>query len=304
MATPIGHLSDLSPRAAEVLCTVDVVAAEDTRVTRVLLRHVGSNARTISAHAHNVRAATDAVLGQLRAGASVALVSDAGTPAISDPGSAVVAAAHEAGFTVVPIPGPSAVATLLSAAGLSEAPFLFEGFLPARAKARDERLAIAGAAADAAGALLVLYEAPHRIEATLEAIAARFGETRMIAIGRELTKTFEEVHRCPAALGPAWLAGKPERRRGEFVVAIDRQPPQPAGAAQRAAAPALDPDRLLPRLLQDLPISRAVKLAQELTGRAHRELYARALELRGEVASDPSAPSDPSDSADTAEKQD
>ena len=160
VATPIGHLSDLSPRAAETLRTVDLVAAEDTRVTRVLLRHVGSAARTIAAHEHNQRAAAEAVLGHLRAGLSVALVSDAGTPAISDPGNLIVAAAHEAGFVVEPIPGPSAVVTLLSAAGLSEAPFLFEGFLPARPKMRDARLAVASDAADAAGALLVLYEAP------------------------------------------------------------------------------------------------------------------------------------------------
>ncbi|HWS74622.1 MAG TPA: 16S rRNA (cytidine(1402)-2'-O)-methyltransferase, partial [Quisquiliibacterium sp.] len=183
MATPIGHLSDLSPRAAETLRTVDVVAAEDTRVTRVLLRHVGSAARTIAAHEHNQRAAAEAVLGHLRAGLSVALVSDAGTPAISDPGNLIVAAAHEAGFVVEPIPGPSAVVTLLSAAGLSEAPFLFEGFLPARPKNRDVRLAVASEAADAAGALLVLYEAPHRIAGTLQAIADRFGAQRLVAVG-------------------------------------------------------------------------------------------------------------------------
>ena len=146
VATPIGHLSDLSPRAAETLRTVDVVAAEDTRVTRVLLRHVGSSAQAISAHAHNQERACEAVLAHLHAGRSVALVSDAGTPAISDPGNAVVAAAHGAVFVVTPIPGPSAVATLLSAAGLSDGPFLFEGFLPARPKVRDERLARVAAA--------------------------------------------------------------------------------------------------------------------------------------------------------------
>lgn len=267
-----------------MLRSVDVVAAEDTRVSRVLLRHIGSAARTISAHGHNQRDAAQAVIGHLREGLSVALVSDAGTPAISDPGSAVVAAAHEAGFTVVPIPGPSAVATLLSAAGLSEAPFLFEGFLPARPKGRDERLEIASRAADAAGALLVLYEAPHRIAETLAALATRFGDTRTIAIGRELTKTFEEVHRCRAAQAPAWLAGKPERSRGEFVIAIDRCDPEAAADAPRGA---LDPETLLPRLLQDLPPSRAVRLAQELTGLPHRELYARALALQAQADDGP-----------------
>lgn len=277
VATPIGHLSDLSPRAAQVLASVEIVAAEDTRVTRVLLRHVGSAARTISAHSHNERSAADTVLGHLREGRSVALVSDAGTPAISDPGTAIVAAAHEAGFTVVPVPGPSAVTALLSAAGLSEGPFLFEGFLPARPKHRDERLATAARVADEAGALLVLYEAPHRIEGTLKAIADRYGNTRKIAIGRELTKTFEEIHRCAAADAPAWLAGRDERRRGEFVIAIDRT--DDTGEAQ-APQGALEPGRLLSRLLQEMPTSRAVKLAQELTGLPHRELYALALTLK------------------------
>lgn len=277
VATPIGHLSDLSPRAAQVLASVEIVAAEDTRVTRVLLRHVGSTARTISAHSHNERSAADTVLGHLREGRSVALVSDAGTPAISDPGTAIVAAVHAAGFTVVPVPGPSAVTALLSAAGLSEGPFLFEGFLPARPKHRDERLAVAARAADDAGALLVLYEAPHRIEGTLQAIANRYGTTRTIAIGRELTKTFEEIHRCDAADAPAWLAERDERRRGEFVIAIDRSAEVEASAAPQGV---LAPEHLLPRLLQEMPASRAVKLAQELTGLPHRELYAMALALK------------------------
>ena len=279
VATPIGNLSDLSPRAAETLRTVDVVAAEDTRVTRILLRHVGSTARTMAAHEHNQRAAADSVLEHLRAGRTVALVSDAGTPAVSDPGNLIVAAAHEAGFVVEPVPGPSAVIALLSAAGLSEAPFLFEGFLPARPKGRDARLAVASGAADAAGAILVLYEAPHRIAATLDALAQRFGSERLLAVGRELTKTFEEIWRGPAADAPAWLAGKPERLRGEFVIAIDRCPP-PQEDASASAAAAIDAERLLARLLEDLPTSRAVRLAQELTGLPHRTLYARALELR------------------------
>lgn len=279
VATPIGNLSDLGDRARDTLRSVDVVAAEDTRVSQVLLRHVGSQARTISAHAHNQREAADAVLAHLRAGRSVALVSDAGTPAISDPGSAIVAAAHDAGFAVVPIPGPSALATLLSAAGLSEGPFLFEGFLPARTKARDARLDTVCAAADAAGAALVLYEAPHRIAATLAAIAARFG-ARRVAIGRELTKAFEEIYRGSAAGAPGWLGERPQRLRGEFVIAIDRPDVAPAEApAARVAAKAIDPDALLVRLMQDLAPSRAVRLARELTGLPHRDLYARALAL-------------------------
>lgn len=259
-----------------MLREVDVVAAEDTRVTRVLLRHAGSDARTISAHGHNAQAAAAAVLAHLRDGRSVALVSDAGTPAISDPGSVVVAAAHEAGFTVVPIPGPSAVTTLLCAAGLSEAPFLFEGFLPARAKQRDARLETAARAADAAGAILVLYEAPHRIASTLDALAARY-RGRWIAIGRELTKTFEEVHRCKAEEAPAWLAGREGRIRGEFVLAIDRTEPLQTDDETRLAS---DSRQLLTQLLQELPASRAVRLAQRLTGLPRDTLYAQALALR------------------------
>jgi len=282
VATPIGNLSDLSERAAQTLRSVDVVACEDTRVSRVLLRHIGSDAKTISAHEHNQRKAAEAVLAHLEAGRSVALVSDAGTPAISDPGTLIVAAAHEAGHPVVPIPGPSAVAALLSCAGLSDAPFLFEGFLPARAKARDARLAVVQAAADSIGAIVVLHEAPHRIEATLRALATRYGATRTVAIGRELTKTFEEVYRCPADRAPAWLEERPERVRGEFVIAVDgageNAAGQGAGAAATAAGP-IEPDALLARLLEDLSPSRAVKLAQELTGLAHRELYSRALSL-------------------------
>lgn len=287
MATPIGNLSDLGARAAETLRSVDVVAAEDTRVTQVLLRHVGSGARMISAHEHNQRRASEAVLAHLRAGRSVALVSDAGTPAISDPGNAIVAAAHEAGLPVVPIPGPSALATLLSGAGLSDAPFLFEGFLPSRPRARDARLDVACAAADAAGAVLVLYEAPHRIEATLRALATRFGTRRLIAIGRELTKTFEEIYRGPAGAGPEWLAQRPERARGEFVIAIDcADASEREGAARSTPAAALDPDTLLARLLKDLGTNRAVKLARDLTGLPHRELYARALALAAKPGAD------------------
>ncbi len=307
MATPIGHLSDLSERAEQTLRSVDVVACEDTRVSRVLLRHIGSGAQTISAHEHNQRRAAEAVLSHLQAGRSVALVSDAGTPAISDPGAMIVAAAHEAGYPVVPIPGPSAVAALLSCAGLSEAPFLFEGFLPSRAKARDARLSVVQAAADAVGAILVLYEAPHRIEATLGALASRYGSGRTVAIGRELTKAFEEVHRGPASDAPAWLAQRAERSRGEFVIAIDRAAADDAAQAASAttAAPRpLDPDALLARLLLDLAPSRAVKLAQELTGLAHRDLYARALALRkgapgGADTADATDAKDPNDSNDS-----
>ncbi|MEK9775396.1 MAG: SAM-dependent methyltransferase, partial [Quisquiliibacterium sp.] len=214
----------------------------------------------------------------LQAGHSVALVCDAGTPAISDPGNAIVAAAHEAGYPVVPIPGPSAVTALLSAAGLPDGPFLFEGFLPARASSRDARLQQAAQAADQAGATLVLYEAPHRIEATLQAIAQRFGTQRLVAIGRELSKAFEDVWRGPASKAPDWLAQRPERVKGEFVIAIARAAPEPRSRQPQADKP-LDVQALLAGLVPELGTKRAVRLAQDLTGRGHRELYAMALAL-------------------------
>jgi len=282
VATPIGHLSDLSPRAARTLCDVDVVAAEDTRVTRVLLQHAGSGARLISVHAHNERETIERVLGHLREGRSVALVSDAGTPAISDPGHLLVAAVRAAGAQVVPIPGPSAVTALLSASGLPAGPFLFEGFLPPRAAARDERLAALARAAGIAGATVVFYESPHRVEGTLAAMARAFGDARRVAIGRELTKAFEEIHVGELGGACEWLAARPARARGEFTIAIARDDAPAAPEAAPLAAWASDPRRLLERLLRDLPVSRAVKLAQELGGLPHRELYALALEIAGD----------------------
>ncbi len=288
MATPIGHLSDLSPRAAQTLCGVDVVAAEDTRVTRVLLRHAGSSARLISARAHNEQAAAQQIVALLGEGKTVALVSDAGTPAISDPGAQVVAAVRAAGFPVIPIPGPSALATLLSAAGLREGPIVFEGFLPARARARRERLAVLAQAARLSGAALVFYEAPHRIDELLADLADRFGPDRLLVIGRELTKVFEEIASVPAGQAVQWLSGKPERRRGEFVVAVERDPaPAAAPAAESDAPPAeLDPQaqRLLGLLLTELPPSRAARLAHEISGAPRDALYSLALALRGQDA--------------------
>ncbi len=277
VATPIGHLSDLSPRASETLRAVAAVAAEDTRVTRVLLGHAGSSARVFSAHAHNEADAAKRVLAMLAEGHDVALVSDAGTPAISDPGAAIVGAAHEAGFAVVPVPGPSAVTALLSAAGLAPGPFLFEGFLPAKAGTRDARLAIAAEAADRAGAVLVLYEAPHRIDATIAAIAAHFGAERRVAIGRELTKRFEEIYRGPLGGVPGWLDAKAERRKGEFAIAIDAVPATDSPPPGRHT---IDLEQLLLGLLEQMPTSAAVRLARDLTGAPHKALYAMALAAR------------------------
>ncbi len=288
VATPIGNLSDLGQRATEVLRGVSCVAAEDTRVTRTLLGVIGSRAEMIAAHRHNEDEAAEAIVTRLAAGRDVALVTDAGTPAISDPGARIVAAARAAGCTVVPIPGPSAVMTLLSASGLPPAPFLFQGFLPNRASARRERLALLARQLDATGAHLVLFEAPHRIEATLADALAQFGGSRPVCIGRELTKKFEEITCLPLEQAGAWFNARPERTRGEYVLVIGtdtKEKADPVKAAAPSEAIEIDLDALLSLLLDELPVSRVVKVAQAVSGRGHREIYARALELKGVAGS-------------------
>lgn len=282
------------------------VAAEDTRVSRVLLDRIGCRPALIPMHEHNEHRIGDELVARLMAGDSGAVISDAGTPAISDPGARLVARAHDAGIRVVPVPGPSAPVTLLSAAGLAPGPFLFEGFLPTKARARDDRLRRLRTGADALGAHLVLFEAPHRIDKTLQALEHAYGPDRTIVIGRELTKLFEEIHRGTTGQALAWRQARDERLRGEFVLAIAAPEPSAApadDARQTEAPPSLaqgdtgsvagdplsalaagslmpSPRDLLARLLQDLPPSRAVRLAQDLTGAPHRELYALALSLK------------------------
>lgn len=280
MATPIGHLSDLGRRAADVLRDADLVAAEDTRTTRVLLDSIGASTPMIAAHEHNEQAAAQEIVARAGAGAAVALVSDAGTPGISDPGARIVRAARLAGLRVWAIPGPSAVAALVSIAGLRAESFRFVGFLPTRAQARDEAIAAWRDATDA----IVLYESPHRIRATLAAIADVLGGDREIVVGRELTKRFEESAAMRAGEAIAWLDADANRSRGEFVIAID-------AASARAAAPETvrietSLDALLAKLLEHLPPSRASRLAQALSGRPRRELYERLLTLAGEAPAD------------------
>ena len=287
VATPIGNLDDLSARAAQILRTVTSVAAEDTRVSRTLLAHLGIRADIFPAHAHNEVQAAQQVLKRLQQGMSVALVTDAGTPAISDPGSRIVAAAHEAGFSVMPIPGASAVVALLSAAGLEGDGFRFIGFLPASAGARRRRLA----EFSQDRAVLVLFEAPHRIDATIGALADAFGADRLVVIGRELTKRFEEIARIPLGQAAAWLDGHPDRRRGEFALAI---PPAPDRITDRSAEPELsgeaqDPalvaltDRLLKALAAELPAAGAARVAAQALGQSRQALYRRLLEIKGQV---------------------
>jgi 16S rRNA (cytidine1402-2'-O)-methyltransferase len=267
VATPIGNLGDITGRALETLRGAAFVFAEDTRHTRTLLAHHGIAAKLAALHEHNEREAASTVLERLGEGHDVALVSDAGTPAISDPGAYAVAAAREAGFDVVPIPGPNAAVAALSVAGLP-GPFGFAGFLSAKPAARRKALA----AWRDFPHTLVFYEAPHRILECIADLAQVFGQARTVVLARELTKAFESVHVCPLGAAGAWLEADPNRVRGEFVVIVSGAP-----------APARDDregERVLAALLVDVPVKTAVKLAAAITGAPRNALYASALRLK------------------------
>ncbi len=269
VATPLGNLGDISLRALDVLARVDLIAAEDTRVTAKLLMRHGIATRLLSLHAHNERRRAGEIVALLASGKSVALVSDAGTPAVSDPGSSIVQAVAAAGYAVIPIPGPSAVIAALSVSGFAAPQWLFCGFLPATAAARQAAITRLKALPYA----LVLYEAPHRIAATLQALVAAFGTERRLVVARELTKRFESVFRgCLGEAGP-WLAADPHRTRGEFVLVLDAPIPLDAEGDAEAA------ERTLATLLAELPLAQAVRLAARLTGAPRKRLYARALAL-------------------------
>jgi 16S rRNA (cytidine1402-2'-O)-methyltransferase len=271
VATPIGNLGDLSARAREVLAQADVIAAEDTRRTGQLLSAIGVGTRTISLHEHNETGRIPELLGRLEAGEDVALVSDAGTPLLADPGYRLVRAAAEAGLTIRPVPGPSAVTAALSAAGLPTDRFLFAGFMPAKPGPRREMLA--GLRDE--GGTLVLFESPHRIVATLADLAAVLGAGRLAWVGREITKQFESHRRARLEELAALFEAGEEPARGEFVIVVE-------GATQANARPALDPDDVLRALLAELPASRAARVAAKLTGARRGALYDRALELGGD----------------------
>jgi len=277
VATPIGNLADMTLRAIHVLAKVDAVACEDTRVSAQLLRHLGLDKPLLALHQHNEHEGAARVLERLGRGESVAYISDAGTPAVSDPGAALVAAVAARGHRVVPIPGASSAVAALSVAGdAAAAGFVFTGFLPAKGQERRDALA---ALLGLPGAQ-VLFEAPHRIEALVAALAEA-APLRRLTLCRELTKQFETVVTLPAAEAPAWLAADPNRQRGEFVLVLH--------AADRVAAadglPALA-ERTLALLLPALPLKQAVALAAELSGAPRNALYARALELKAGEAAD------------------
>jgi 16S rRNA (cytidine1402-2'-O)-methyltransferase len=272
VATPIGNLADMTLRAIHVLGLVDAVACEDTRITGSLLRHLGLTKPLLAVHAHNEQAQAQSVLRRLASGERVAYASDAGTPALSDPGAALVAAAAGAGHRVVPVPGAcSAVAALSVAGSTGGAGFAFTGFVPTKSRERVECLQ--RSAADAR--VQILFEAPHRIEA-LAASLAELSPGRELTLCRELTKQFETVVTLPAAALPAWLAADANRTRGEFVVVLHAQL-QPDGAQADLDAAA---QRMLVILLRELPLKQAVSLTAELSGTARNRVYRHALALR------------------------
>ena len=273
VATPVGNLADITLRAIQVLALVDAVACEDTRVSAGLLRHLGLDKPLLALHAHNEQEAAGRVLERLVAGERVAYVSDAGTPAVSDPGAALVARAVAAGHRVVPIPGASSTLALLCVAGDTQGNgFEFAGFLPAKAGERKPLLQALAANPRS----VVLFEAPHRIEA-LAASLAEAMPARRVTLGRELTKQFETVVTLPAAELPVWLAADGNRLRGEFALLLHAL--APAGVATDAALPPAAA-AMLAVLLRELPLKQAVSLAAELSGAPRNALYDAALRLK------------------------
>jgi 16S rRNA (cytidine1402-2'-O)-methyltransferase len=269
VATPIGNAADITLRAINVLAIADAVACEDTRNTAHLLTRYGLSKELIAAHEHNEREAAQKLIARLQAGQRIALVSDAGTPGVSDPGARIVDAVHAAGLRVMPLPGASAAVSALSASGLVNDQFHFVGFLPTKAKQRETALL----ALRNAAATLVFYEAPHRIVDTIAALAANFDGARQIVFARELTKLFEEIHRCRLSEATAWMAADANRQRGEFVIVLE-------GASVAADQDAEEADRILAILLAECPVSQAASLAAQITGRKKNALYERALQLK------------------------
>lgn len=270
VATPIGNLADLSARAQAVLGGVDLILCEDTRVSRRMLAHFGIHTPLLAYHDHNERLLCAGLAERLCAGASMAIISEAGTPLVCDPGFRLLDAVHDAGLPVVSVPGPSALVAALAVAGLPVERFAFEGFLPAKREARRRRLA----ALAREPRTLVFYEAPHRILPTLEDLAALFGPDRGAAIAREITKVHEETRRATLEGLIAWLRERPERRHGELVILV-----APAEAAESDEA---SDRRLLEILLGYLSPSHAAAAASAISGHARNTLYRLALAIQSE----------------------
>ncbi|RJG07754.1 16S rRNA (cytidine(1402)-2'-O)-methyltransferase [Noviherbaspirillum cavernae] len=271
VATPIGNAGDITLRAINVLSIADAIACEDTRNTAHLLTRYGLSKELIAAHEHNEREVATRLIARLRAGQRIALVSDAGTPAVSDPGARIVDAVREAGLRVLPLPGASAAVSALSASGLVNDHFYFAGFLPSRTKQRESALA----ALRGMAATLVFYEAPHRITETVDAIAAAFEPTRQIVFARELTKLFEEIHRCTLQDAAAWLAADAHRQKGEYVILV-------SGAPVANDVDDAEAERILAILLEECSVKQAAALAARITGLKKNALYERALQMKGQ----------------------
>lgn len=272
VATPIGNLADLTERAKQVLTSVDVIACEDTRHTAKLLQHLGLRKPLLSVHEHNERERVEQIARHLEQGQSMALVSDAGTPLISDPGYPLVQALRARGLNVSPIPGVSAIITALSAAGLPTDRFTFEGFLPHKSGAKREKLL----AQEQEARTLVYYESKHRILDTLEVMAEVFGAERQACVARELTKTFETFYHGTLPDILSQLQADADQQKGEFVVML-------AGNPDPAPASEVDSNKLFRLLLAELPPKKAAAVIAELTGENKKELYQKALEMQGKA---------------------
>jgi len=272
VATPIGNLGDITLRAVETLKKADLIAAEDTRHSQRLMNHLGVSSRLLSLHEHNEREKSQAIIDKVKEGQSIALVSDAGTPLISDPGYFLVKLAQEQGVKVVPIPGVSAVVTALSVSGLPSDRFVFEGFLPAKSGNKQRVLELF----KYESRTVIFYESPHRIVDTLEAMLTVFGEDRRLVLARELTKTFETIKGDSLGLLCEWVKSDANQQRGEFVLLLE-------GATDTPEESVVDQDKMLALLIAELPIKKASKIVSEITGANKKDLYQRALEMQGKV---------------------
>lgn len=270
VATPIGNLEDFSPRAVMTLKAVAIIAAEDTRHSGRLLQHFDIRTHAVALHDHNESARVESLIARLQAGEDVALISDAGTPLINDPGYRLVAAAQQAGIRVVPVPGACAAIAALSAAGLASDRFLFEGFLPAKTAARKARLH----GVQSETATIIFYEAPHRIVECLEDMVDVLGGERRIVLARELTKTFETIRQLSLGEMLVWVRADENQQRGEIVLVLEGTT---VSADDEDYAEA---DRVLKILMADLPLKQAAALTAEITGLKKNALYERALQLK------------------------
>jgi len=272
VATPIGNLADISQRALEVLRNVDMIAAEDTRHSARLLQHYHISSKTLPLHDHNERDRAPDLVSRMSQGKSVALISDAGTPLISDPGFHLVRLARESGIPVVPVPGASAMLAALSAAGLPSDRFVFEGFLPTKSAARQKKLE---AMVDETRTA-IFYEAPHRVLGTLTDMAKVYGESRHVVLARELTKTFETIKGDTVAALLQWVNSDPDQQKGEIVLLVKGM------GADNSEEVTAEAQRVLKLLLAELPLSQASALAAKITGGKKKPLYQLGLSLAGQ----------------------